>query len=122
MWQSELTTIDISELEEGGSRCFAYTDPFGQPAHGFVIRVDGELHAYRNLCPHWAVALDHQEEFFDEEGEELMCHMHGATFDPKTGECTFGPAEGSGLEKFTLEEVPGEPGKRKVLRRAGIAV
>lgn len=122
MWHTELATIDIEGVEEGDSRCFVYTDPFGNAAHGFVIRVDGELHAYRNLCPHWAVALDHQEQFFDESGGELMCHMHGATFDPKTGACTFGPPEGSSLEKFGLEEVPGEPGKRRVLRRAGIVV
>lgn len=123
MFHKELTTVDITGLEgDGSTRCFEYTDPFGNRAHGFLVRHEGVLRAYRNLCPHWAVALDHDGRFFDEEGEELMCHMHGATFDPATGACTFGPPEGASLERFELEEVAGAPHLRRVLRTGGIAL
>ena len=123
MIHKQLTTIDVSTLNTNGdTMCFHYTDPFGQPAHGFVIRFEDQLYAYRNLCPHWGVALDHDEQFLDDTGQELMCQMHGATFDPTTGACTFGPPEGSRLEAFVLQEVPDEPHLRMVLRAGGITL
>lgn len=121
MWHRELATLDVSELErDGDAVAFDYTDPFGNAARGFAVFVKGQVRAYRNLCPHWAVPIDHDGQFFDPSGQELMCHMHGATFDPETGRCTFGPPEGSGLERFELEPVPGQPGVVKVLRRPGL--
>lgn len=123
MWNRELAEIDLSELKKDKQvLVFEYNDPFGQPAHGFALMWEGELRAYRNLCPHWSVALDHNGKFFDDEGEELMCHMHGATFDPGTGRCTWGPPHGAKLETFDLEENPDKPGFYKVMRRAGISL
>ena len=103
MLDKTLTTIDISGLTgERDLQAFDYTDPFGQPATGFVVRWKGELVAYRNLCPHWAVPIDHEGSFFDETGRLLMCHHHGARFDPGSGECTFGPPHGQRLEGFDV--------------------
>ena len=80
MWNRELAQIDLSQLtEERQVVVFDYSDPFGQPARGFAVMWEGKLKAYRNLCPHWGVELDHEGKFFDDEEEELMCHIHGAT-------------------------------------------
>ena len=103
-------------------RVFEYADPFGQPARGFVVMWKGELRAYRNLCPHWGVPMDHAGELFDETGTEIMCHVHGASFDPETGRCTHGPPEGSKLETFDVQEIKDIPGTYKITRRAGISL
>lgn len=123
MWHRELTEVDVTGLEaERATRHFRYADPFGKEAAGFVIRWRGELRAYRNLCPHWAVPIDGGAgEVWDGDGEELMCVMHGALFDPETGRCTFGPADGEGLERFELE-VSGDGRRARVMRRSGLSL
>ena len=123
MWNRELAQIDLSQLtEERQVVVFDYSDPFGQPARGFAVMWEGKLKAYRNLCPHWGVELDHEGKFFDDEEEELMCHIPGATFDPATGRCTWGPPQGSTLETFDLDPIPEKPGFYRVMRRAGISL
>lgn len=123
MWHRELTEVDIRALREDGDVVtFDYTDPFGQPATGFVVMWKGQPRAYRNLCPHWSVPIDHEGNFFEANGRELMCHVHGACFDPGTGECTWGPPMGSSLEGFGLEPVEDRPGWVKILRRPGLSL
>ena len=123
MWGRELAEIDASALtDEGDTLAFDYTGPLGQPAQGVLLRWRGQLRAYRNLCPHWSVAFDHQGKFFDDAGHELMCHVHGATFDPATGRCTFGPPQGASLEAFDVEPIEGQPGVVKILRRSGLSL
>ncbi len=97
-----LATLDVAALEaDGAARTFEYTDRLGQPAEGFVMRWRGELVAYQNRCPHWAVPVGFDEENFLE-GNDIVCPMHGARFNPATGECWSGPCIGEGLEKFEV--------------------
>jgi len=59
---------------------------------GFAICVHGEIHAYRNHCPHVGSPLDWvPNQFFSDDGQTLLCHTHGALFDPVTGDCLSGP-------------------------------
>ena len=118
----QVAVVSVAGLGDRQARRFGYVDAFGREAEGVIVRLEGALYAYRNLCPHWSVALDHEGRFFAPEGEELMCHTHGATFDARTGACTFGPPEGARLEAFTLEEIPGDPTSRRVLRGASLRV
>ncbi len=102
---NHIATIDISDLrDDGQAKSFAYTDAFGRDATGIVLRWRGELLAYRNRCPHWAMPIDCDTgEFFDDAHSVLQCKMHGARFDPATGECILGPCDGQHLEALRVE-------------------
>ena len=53
---------------------------------GFLICYQGKLRAWCNHCPHAGSPLDWQPgQFFSENGEQLLCHTHGALFDPLSG-------------------------------------
>lgn len=82
--------------------------PDGTKAAGAIVgRVDGMLVAYANVCRHLAVPLDHNDgEVTDEDGDVLVCHHHGATFDPRNGECTVGPCFREFLWRFRIYESP----------------
>jgi nitrite reductase/ring-hydroxylating ferredoxin subunit len=70
----------------------------------FVLRYDGVIHAYRNSCPHLGVELNWREdEFLDLDGELLQCAMHGALFQPATGEYVAGPCHGNYLQPVTVQ-------------------
>jgi len=59
---------------------------------GFAICYDGKFYAYRNHCPHVGSPLDWiPNQFFSEDKENLICHTHGAIFEPTTGACLSGP-------------------------------
>jgi nitrite reductase/ring-hydroxylating ferredoxin subunit len=45
--------------------------------------------------------MDNQ--FFSLDGRYLMCANHGATFEPATGECIWGPCVGAALQNVALE-------------------
>ena len=107
--RGELAHVDVSSLDEhGAARRFDYVDEFGREAVGVLINWRGELLAYRNRCPHWGTELDGGSgEFFDASGHVLMCQMHGARFEPDTGECRIGPCEGQSLEPLSVERDEG---------------
>lgn len=65
------------------------------------MRWRGELVAYENRCPHWAVPVGFDDENFLD-GNDIVCPMHGARFSPETGACWSGPCIGDGLEKFEV--------------------
>jgi nitrite reductase/ring-hydroxylating ferredoxin subunit len=100
-----VATLDISNLTQDGQAIpFDYTDAFDRPAKGVLVRWNGELKAYRNLCPHWSMPLDADTgEFFDPNESVLVCQMHGARFDPADGACVMGPCEGDRLEELQVE-------------------
>ncbi|MDQ7000843.1 MAG: Rieske 2Fe-2S domain-containing protein [Mariprofundus sp.] len=59
---------------------------------GFVLCFQGELRAWRNHCPHAGSPLDWiPGQFFSEDGQQLVCHTHGAHFEPLSGACLSGP-------------------------------
>lgn len=59
---------------------------------GFLICYQGQLRAWKNSCPHAGAPMDWVPgQFFSEDGNQLVCHVHGAHFDPLTGECLSGP-------------------------------
>ena len=97
-----LATVNVSDLvEDGDAKTFEFTDRLGQPGEGFVMRWDGELVAYENRCPHWAVPVGFDDNEFVH-GRDIVCPMHGARFNPTTGVCWSGPCIGDGLEKFEI--------------------
>lgn len=76
----------------------------GQTCRAFVIRFNGQAHAYLNRCTHVAMELDWQpNRIFDASGQWLLCASHGAAYAPDSGECAGGPCRG-GLVRIELSE------------------
>ena len=60
---------------------------------GFVVRgAAGAVHAFENRCVHTPIELDLDDgDFFCKDGRYIQCKMHGARYDPASGECVRGP-------------------------------
>jgi nitrite reductase (NADH) small subunit len=83
-----------------------------------LFNVDGEIHAYRNICPHAGAPVcvgkiggttlpsKVYEYAFGREGCILRCPWHGWEFDLKTGEHLVDPS--MRLKKFPVESATGE--------------
>lgn len=87
----------FNELPIGAARGF---DPLGSGADTILIlrRADA-VRAFLNRCPHQGVALEYRKDrFLTHDGERIMCHAHGALFDPDTGRCIDGACLGQSLE------------------------
>jgi nitrite reductase/ring-hydroxylating ferredoxin subunit len=65
----------------------------------FVLRrIDG-VRAYFNRCPHQGAPLEYRKDrFLSADGTRVICHAHGAHFDPDTGRCVHGACLGQALE------------------------
>jgi len=107
-----MTSIYICEsdqVQEGGLGVRFPVFATGEETTGFVVRFDGEVHAYLNRCAHVPVELDWAHgEFFESSGLYIMCATHGAIYTPSTGECTGGPCRGGRLRKLTVTEQDGK--------------
>jgi nitrite reductase/ring-hydroxylating ferredoxin subunit len=86
----------IHDLEEGTSLGFSsHLGPV------FAVKFDGEIHVYKNECPHLGVNLEFNEnEFLDSEGQLIQCSTHGALFEIGSGHCLSGPCQGDHLTKL----------------------
>ncbi len=62
------------------------------------------VRAYRDSCPHLGIDLAwNPDSFMDGDQQHIQCATHGALFEPRTGECVFGPCVGKFLQPFTIE-------------------
>ena len=105
MAATQRVICDSAALTEGGPGVRFEVPRDGAPAAAFIIRYDGEVHAYLNSCAHIPVELDWMEgEFFDKAGLYLICATHGATYEPATGHCIMGPCKGQHLVALQVEE------------------
>jgi nitrite reductase/ring-hydroxylating ferredoxin subunit len=70
---------------------------------GLVVLYKHQCYAYENTCPHQRVNLNWSEHtFFDPDYEYLQCSMHGALFEPDTGECVHGPCVNQHLKSLPV--------------------
>ncbi|RIX49579.1 MAG: Rieske (2Fe-2S) protein [Rhodocyclales bacterium GT-UBC] len=92
----------LSELGEGSARGFL-PDEDGQDRI-FIVCHEGRLHAWRNACPHLAGApmAWKRDAYLSPDGRQVMCHAHGARFEPDSGLCVHGPCLGQRLESVAL--------------------
>lgn len=87
----------LSEPESASSSSLSPSVPPLIPA--FAVKYQDQIYVYKNVCGHIAINLDFREgQFFDEEGENLICSTHGAAYQANTGKCLGGPCYGVGLE------------------------
>ncbi len=97
------------ELKERGRAHTFDVMQYRQPASAFALRFDGEVHAYLNRCAHVPTEMDWQEgEFLDSGKDFIICSIHGAVYDPKTGRCVTGMCGRMGLTKIDVEEREGQ--------------
>jgi nitrite reductase/ring-hydroxylating ferredoxin subunit len=68
-----------------------------------LYRVDGEIHAMENTCPHAGHPL-HEGEL---EGSVITCPLHFWQFDVRTG-CRPDDADGWPIPRFPVSVVDGE--------------
>ena len=93
----------VGELAPGMTKKFALSNG-KYSVEGMLLNYQGTLHAYVNRCPHIGISLDWVDnQFFTIDGRYLMCANHGATFEPATGECIWGPCVGAALQHVPLE-------------------
>jgi nitrite reductase/ring-hydroxylating ferredoxin subunit len=73
-----------------------------------LFRYQGRVFAYINRCVHMERPLDAESaSIFDDNGEHLRCSVHGAIYDPVSGECGSTLCSGERLRAVRLIEKDG---------------
>lgn len=67
-----------------------------------LVKVDGQMHAYSNHCPHIGAGLDYGTGQCLTPSGHLQCSLHGALFEPDTGYCFAGPCNGQSLQRVPI--------------------
>ncbi len=76
----------------------------GSTLEALLVNYEGSLFAYVNRCCHIPISMDWVDnQFFTEERRYLICANHGATYEPTTGECIWGPCFGAFLQGIPLK-------------------
>jgi nitrite reductase/ring-hydroxylating ferredoxin subunit len=80
-----------------------------QSIEGILVRHEGGFYAYVNRCCHIPMPMDWVDnQFFTEDKRYLICATHGATYEPTTGECVWGPCYGGALQAVPIEITNGK--------------
>ena len=75
----------------------------GREVEAFVVNFDDRFYAYVNRCIHAGTPLDWwPNEFFTDDGRQLICATHGALYAPDTGACAGGPCGGGSLYRLAV--------------------
>jgi 3-phenylpropionate/trans-cinnamate dioxygenase ferredoxin subunit len=93
----QISVGKISDYEEDKIKSFKEGD-----ADICVVKHQGEMHAFRNSCPHQHMPLDMG---LLKKGH-IVCTLHGWIFDLKTGGCGVNPS--CTLPVYTIQEDKGE--------------
>ncbi len=96
-----------TDLKNGETKKFVLKRP-DRLTEAFLLKRDGNHYAYLNLCRHWTVGLDFNDnDFLSEDKKWLVCKNHGAIYNPETGICESGPCGGAALYRVPLVEKDG---------------
>ena len=118
MAETARVICDSAELIDGGKGVRFAVDYFGRLEPAFVVRYDGKVYGYLNMCAHRPLELDYPEgEFFDQTGLYLVCSVHGATYQPDTGRCIMGPCTRD--ERLVALQVEERDGKVYLMASGG---
>ena len=102
-----LKIVAVKDLKEGKS--FKFDIPRkDRKTEAFIVKSNSQYYAYLNLCRHWTVGLDFDDnDFFSEDKEFLICKNHGALYEVSTGICQGGPCGGAALYRVPVVEQEG---------------
>ena len=104
----EVSVCRVDDLDDPGSKEFRIGEG-DWPFRGFVVRLDDVVYAYQNSCMHVGHPLNWQpDRFLTEDGSQIICSSHGATYNIEEGRCTGGPCKGRSLRKVPVEIRDGE--------------
>ena len=79
----ETPVLKLSDIAEPGALEFRVGDDDDWPFRGMVVRWQGQVYAYANVCPHVGLPLNLDPDgFFDPARKRLICSSHGALFEP----------------------------------------
>jgi len=93
----EWRVMHMDELGDPDARSFSVGND-DWPFNGFVVRKNGRIVAYANICPHRRHPLELEpHNFLVDNGNLIRCASHGALFCPETGACLIGPCVGRNL-------------------------
>ncbi len=96
----EWRVADLESIAEPGAVEFRVGEQ-DWPFRGLVVRWQGEVSAYANVCPHAGHPLNiDPDRFFNRDESLLICASHGALFEPVSGDCVAGPCAGQSLRKL----------------------
>jgi len=89
--------VPVSEVPADGTYLFTARDvPADSVVEAILARTDDGVRAWLNYCQHWTdTRLDTGSGAM--RNGEIRCPKHGATFQPDSGLCDFGPCEGAYL-------------------------
>jgi nitrite reductase/ring-hydroxylating ferredoxin subunit len=97
-----------AELEEAGRACVFDVTLWRRPARAFALRFEGRVVAYLNRCAHVPTEMDWRPgEFLDDQRRFILCSVHGAVYEPTTGQCIAGPCSGARLMAVDVVERAG---------------
>ncbi len=88
---------ELGQIEDGGfHEVEAMLDG---DAESLILHRDGDVvRAWLNVCPHAGRRLDWAPgKFLKSKDGQLVCAVHGATFELQRGECVAGPCRGASL-------------------------
>jgi nitrite reductase/ring-hydroxylating ferredoxin subunit len=92
----------MDELSDPGSRGFSLALG-GETLELLLVKREGQIHAYRNRCPHTGVNLEWRpDQFLDPSERYIQCATHGALFRVEDGVCLRGPCAGQSLQPLVL--------------------
>jgi len=92
----------VGEVDPGDTKKFMLMVD-GRETECFLVNYSGQLFAYINRCRHVPMTMDWiDNQFLTEDGRYILCATHGATYEPDSGECVFGPPCGKFLDRVPL--------------------
>jgi nitrite reductase/ring-hydroxylating ferredoxin subunit len=98
-----------AELAEKGRAKVFDVLQYGQRATAFALRFEGELVGYLNRCLHVPTEMDWQPgEFLDSRQEFIICSVHGASYQVRSGRCASGPCGRGSLVRVPVSERDGQ--------------
>ena len=98
-----------AELEESGKAVVFDVMLWRSPARAFALRFEGRVVCYLNRCAHVPTEMDWQPgEFLDADRRFILCSMHGAVYEPTSGQCIGGPCRGERLMAIDVVERGGQ--------------
>ena len=98
----------LDQIEDGGFLEVEAVLPGGD-AESLILHRDGDaVRAWLNVCPHAGRRLDWAPgRFLKSKAGELVCAVHGATFELQGGVCVAGPCRGDSLKALAVDVVDG---------------
>ncbi len=90
----EIKLCKVSDIKSGKAKAFKIDD-----FEIAVINLNSKFFALSNICPHQHTKIVNGSDAIIE-GENIVCPMHGWTFEIKTGKPVYGSGQ---LKKFDIE-------------------